>query len=131
MAWLERHLEEYPGTVVAITHDRYFLDRVATRMLEINHGQLKTYEGNYSDFLEAKQKQQEIQDRTDANLLKAVERELAPGQVASVNTGMGPYTASSGCPVEVVAAVHREHDGSVVSPARTPKLTANHVTYLR
>jgi len=45
-------------------------------MLEISHGLIKSYEGNYSDFLEAKQKQQDIQDRTDANLLKAVEREL-------------------------------------------------------
>ncbi len=76
VAWLERHLQEYEGTVILVTHDRYFLDRVATRMLEVFHGEIRTYEGNYSDFLEAKEKQQEIQDRTDANLLKAVAREL-------------------------------------------------------
>ncbi len=76
ITWLEHFLADYTGTYMLVTHDRYFLDRVATRMLEISHGLIKSYEGNYSDFLEAKQKQQEIQDRTDANLLKAVEREL-------------------------------------------------------
>ena len=59
-----------------VTHDRYFLDRVATRMIELNAGSLRTYEGNYSDFLAAKEKQEEIESRTDANLLKAVAREL-------------------------------------------------------
>jgi ATPase subunit of ABC transporter with duplicated ATPase domains len=59
-----------------VTHDRYFLDRVATRMLEVTQGAVRAYEGNYSDFLAAKEKQQDVQDRTDANLLKAVAREL-------------------------------------------------------
>jgi ATP-binding cassette ChvD family protein len=76
VAWLETFLAGYSGTYILVTHDRYFLDRVATRMLEVFHGEIRTYEGNYSDFLEAKEKQQEIQDRTDANLLKAVAREL-------------------------------------------------------
>jgi len=76
VAWLETFLAGYSGTYILVTHDRYFLDRVASRMLEINRGGLRIYEGNYSDFLEAKSKQQEIQDRTDANLLKAVAREL-------------------------------------------------------
>ena len=76
VAWLETLLAGYSGTYALVTHDRYFLDRVATRMLEVHHGEIRSYEGNYSDFLEAKEKQQEIQDRTDANLLKAVAREL-------------------------------------------------------
>jgi ATP-binding cassette ChvD family protein len=76
ITWLETFLAAYSGTYMLVTHDRYFLDRVASRMLEINQGTLKTYEGNYSSFLEAKEKQQEIQSRTDANLLKAVAREL-------------------------------------------------------
>lgn len=76
VAWLETFLAGYSGTYALVTHDRYFLDRVATRMLEVHHGEIRSYEGNYSDFLEAKEKQQEIQDRTDANLLKAVAREL-------------------------------------------------------
>ncbi len=76
VAWLETFLSGYSGTYALVTHDRYFLDRVANRMLEVHHGEIRSYEGNYSDFLEAKEKQQEIQDRTDANLLKAVAREL-------------------------------------------------------
>ena len=76
VAWLETYLSGYPGTYVLVTHDRYFLDRVATRMLEVHHGEVRSYEGNYSNFLEAKETLQEIQDRTDANLLKAVAREL-------------------------------------------------------
>jgi sulfate-transporting ATPase len=76
VAWLETFLAGYSGTYVLVTHDRYFLDRVATRMLEVTQGAVRAYEGNYSDFLEAKEKQQEVQDRTDANLLKAVAREL-------------------------------------------------------
>jgi ATP-binding cassette ChvD family protein len=76
VAWLETFLDGYTGSYILVTHDRYFLDRVANRMLEVFHGDVRTYEGNYSDFLEAKEKQQEIQDRTDANLLKAVAREL-------------------------------------------------------
>ncbi len=76
VAWLETFLDGYSGTYVLVTHDRYFLDRVATRMLEVYHGEVRSYEGNYSNFLEAKEKQQEINDRTDANLLKAAAREL-------------------------------------------------------
>jgi ATP-binding cassette ChvD family protein len=76
IAWLESFLAGYSGTCALVTHDRYFLDRVANRMLEVYHGEIRSYEGNYSDFLAAKEKQQEIQDRTDVNLLKAVSREL-------------------------------------------------------
>lgn len=76
ITWLEMFLANYPGTYMLVTHDRYFLDRVATRMLELNNGNLKTYEGNYSDFLAAKEKQGAVESRTDSNLLKAVAREL-------------------------------------------------------
>jgi ATP-binding cassette ChvD family protein len=76
ITWLETFLANYTGSYMLVTHDRYFLDRVANRMLEVNRGEVKSYEGNYTDFLEAKEKQQEIQNRTDANLLKAVAREL-------------------------------------------------------
>lgn len=77
VAWLENYLANYSGTYLLVTHDRYFLDRVANRMLELSQGKLKVYEGNYSDFLAAKEKQEEVQSRTEANLLKAVARELA------------------------------------------------------
>ena len=76
VAWLETFLAGYSGTCALVTHDRYFLDRVANRMLEVFHGRIRAYEGNYSDFLAAREKLQEIQDRTDVNLLKAVAREL-------------------------------------------------------
>ena len=56
MAWLERHLKEYPGTVVAITHDRYFLDNVAGWILELDRGAGIPWEGNYSSWLEQKRK---------------------------------------------------------------------------
>lgn len=76
ITWLENYLAAYTGTYMLVTHDRYFLDRVANRMLEVSHGVVKSYTGNYSDFLAAKEKQEEIQSRTEANLLKAVAREL-------------------------------------------------------
>ena len=76
ITWLEHFLANYSGTYMLVTHDRYFLDRVANRMLEVNRGLIQSYEGNYSDFLEAKEKQAEVQTRTEANLLKAVAREL-------------------------------------------------------
>ena len=76
IVWLENYLANYNGTYVLVTHDRYFLDRVATRMLEVAQGKIRQFKGNYSDYLEEKSKQKEIQDRTDANLLKALGREL-------------------------------------------------------
>jgi energy-dependent translational throttle protein EttA len=76
IVWLEGFLAAYQGTYILVTHDRYFLDRVANRMLEVDKGMIRSYQGNYSDYLEQKQKQKDIQDRTDANLIKALEREL-------------------------------------------------------
>jgi len=76
ITWLENYLANYSGTYMLVTHDRYFLDRVANRMLEVAHGEVKSYIGNYSNFLEAKEVQEDVQDRTDANLKKAVAREL-------------------------------------------------------
>jgi sulfate-transporting ATPase len=76
ISWLENFLSSYTGTYMLVTHDRYFLDRVANRMLEINQGTMRSYDGNYSHFLEAKEKQQEVTSRTEANLLKTVAREL-------------------------------------------------------
>ncbi len=55
VAWLERHLADYPGTIVAVTHDRYFLDNVAGWILELDRGRGLPYEGNYSSWLEQKQ----------------------------------------------------------------------------
>jgi sulfate-transporting ATPase len=76
ISWLETYLSNYTGAYMLVTHDRYFLDRVASRMLEINQGSIRSYEGNYSHFLEAKEKQDEVTSRTEANLVKTVAREL-------------------------------------------------------
>src|SRR5262245_19191920 len=76
VAWLERFLEEYPGTVVAVTHDRYFLDNVAGWILELENGHGFPYEGNYSGWLEQKQKRLEMQEKTESALRRTLAREL-------------------------------------------------------
>jgi len=76
VAWLERHLADYPGTVVAITHDRYFLDNVAQWILELDRGKGIPFEGNYSSWLEQKQTRLNAQDRTQAARQRTLAREL-------------------------------------------------------
>jgi ATPase subunit of ABC transporter with duplicated ATPase domains len=74
--WLEQHLEKYPGTVIAITHDRYFLDNVAQWILELDRGHGIPWKGNYSSWLEQKQRRQELEQRTEDRRQKAMAREL-------------------------------------------------------
>jgi ATP-binding cassette ChvD family protein len=74
--WLEQHLEKYPGTVVAITHDRYFLDNVAEWILELDRGRAYPYEGNYSTYLEKKQQRLKVEGAKDAKLKKRLSDEL-------------------------------------------------------
>ena len=76
VAWLERFLHDYPGTVVAITHDRYFLDNVAGWILELDRGYGIPYEGNYSQWLEAKDQRLEQQGKQEAAHQKAIKAEL-------------------------------------------------------
>jgi energy-dependent translational throttle protein EttA len=76
VAWLERFLEEYPGTVVAVTHDRYFLDNVTGWILELDHGRGIPYEGNYSSWLEQKQKRLVQQEREEESRARTIDREL-------------------------------------------------------
>ena len=76
VAWLERYLGDYPGTVVAVTHDRYFLDDVAGWILELEAGHGYPYEGNYSGWLEQKQKRLEIQEKQATARHKTLGREL-------------------------------------------------------
>ena len=76
VAWLERFLEGFSGTVVAITHDRYFLDNAAGWILELDRGRGIPYEGNYSTWLEAKEKRLEQEQRTEAAHQKAIKAEL-------------------------------------------------------
>ena len=76
VAWLERFLEEYPGTVVAVTHDRYFLDNVTGWILELDHGRGIPYEGNYSSWLEQKQKRLLQEEREEESRARTIDREL-------------------------------------------------------
>ena len=76
VAWLERFLKEYPGTVVAITHDRYFLDNVAGWILELDRGHGIPWEGNYSSWLEQKHRRLEQEEKADVARRRTLEREL-------------------------------------------------------
>ncbi|MCB0929009.1 MAG: energy-dependent translational throttle protein EttA [Mycobacterium sp.] len=75
--WLEQHLASYPGAVLAVTHDRYFLDNVAEWILELDRGRAYPYEGNYSTYLETKAKRLEVQGKKDQKLQKRLKDELA------------------------------------------------------
>lgn len=74
--WLEQHLSAYPGAVIAITHDRYFLDHVAEWIAEVDRGQLYPYEGNYTTYLEKKKERLQVQGKKDAKLAKRLAEEL-------------------------------------------------------
>ncbi|MEI2653117.1 MAG: ATP-binding cassette domain-containing protein, partial [Microthrixaceae bacterium] len=76
VAWLERFLADYAGTVIAITHDRYFLDNVAQWILEVERGRTYPYEGNYSGWLEQKQKRMAIEGKKDEARKRMLEKEL-------------------------------------------------------
>ncbi|MGI8953717.1 MAG: energy-dependent translational throttle protein EttA [Nocardioidaceae bacterium] len=74
--WLEQHLAKYPGAVLAVTHDRYFLDNVAQWILEMDRGKTHPYEGNYSTYLETKQQRLVVEGKKDQKRLKILQREL-------------------------------------------------------
>lgn len=76
VAWLERFLQEFPGTVVAVTHDRYFLDNVAGWILELDRGHGIPWEGNYSSWLEQKENRLELEQKQEAGRIKAMQQEL-------------------------------------------------------
>ena len=76
VAWLERTLQDYPGTVVAITHDRYFLDNVARWILELDHGKGYPFEGNYSGWLDQKSTRLEMEEKSESARKRTLEREL-------------------------------------------------------
>jgi sulfate-transporting ATPase len=76
VGWLERHLQEYKGTVIAVTHDRYFLDNVAGWILELDRGQGIPWKGNYSSWLEQKQERLAVEERTESRRQRTLAREL-------------------------------------------------------
>jgi sulfate-transporting ATPase len=76
IAWLEKHLQEYEGTVIAVTHDRYFLDNVAGWILELDRGEGIPWKGNYSSWLEQKSKRMELEEKGESERAKTLQREL-------------------------------------------------------
>jgi energy-dependent translational throttle protein EttA len=74
--WLEQHLQQYPGTVIAVTHDRYFLDNVAGWILELDRGEGIPWKGNYSSWLDQKSKRLAAEEKTETKRQKTLEREL-------------------------------------------------------
>ncbi len=74
--WLEKHLHKYEGTVIAVTHDRYFLDNVAGWILELDRGEGIPFEGNYTSWMEQKSKRLEVEQKTESKLQKTLAREL-------------------------------------------------------
>ncbi len=76
IAWLERHLREYPGLVLIVTHDRYFLDNITRWILELDRGRGIPYEGNYSEWLEHRAKRAELEDKTESRRAKTLKSEL-------------------------------------------------------
>jgi ATP-binding cassette ChvD family protein len=97
VAWLERHLHEYEGTVVAVTHDRYFLDNVAGWILELDRGQGIPFEGNYSAWLEQKEKRLEVEEKQETARQRTLKHELewirqgARGRHAKAKARIGAY----------------------------------------
>jgi energy-dependent translational throttle protein EttA len=82
VAWLERHLQDYPGTVVAVTHDRYFLDNVAGWILELDRGSGIPWKGNYSSWLDQKKKRLAQEEKAESNRQRTLQRELEWGQMS-------------------------------------------------
>ena len=76
VAWLEQHLKSYPGTIIAVTHDRYFLDNVAGWILELDRGQGIPFKGNYTSWLEQKQERLRQQEKSESERQKTLQREL-------------------------------------------------------
>jgi ATPase subunit of ABC transporter with duplicated ATPase domains len=74
--WLEQHLQQYKGTVIAVTHDRYFLDNVAGWILELDRGHGIPFQGNYTSWLEQKQVRLEKEEKTESKRRKSLEHEL-------------------------------------------------------
>ncbi len=76
VAWLERHLQQYPGTVIAVTHDRYFLDHVAGWILELDRGEGYPFQGNYSSWLEQKKRRLSLEEKSESERQRTLQREL-------------------------------------------------------
>ncbi len=127
--WLEQHLAQYPGAVLAVTHDRYFLDNVAGWILEIDRGRLYPYEGNYSTYLEAKAARLKVEGQKDAKRQKRLAEELdwvrqnARGRQAKSKARLARYEEMA-----AEAEKHRKLDFDEIQIPPGPRLGAKVVT---
>jgi len=122
VAWLERHLAEFPGTVVAVTHDRYFLDNVAGWILELDRGQGIPWKGNYSSWLEQKQKRLETEEKQASARRRTLERELEWVRLAP-RARQAKNKARISRYEELVAEGEREREGTAeILIPRPPRL---------
>jgi ATP-binding cassette ChvD family protein len=119
VAWLERYLKEYPGTVVAITHDRYFLDNVAGWILELDRGAGIPWEGNYTSWLDQKQQRLALEDKQDKARLRTLERELEWVRM-SPRARQAKSKARLASYEELLAEDRRERDGTAEIIIPTP-----------
>ncbi len=120
VAWLERTLQEYPGTVVAVTHDRYFLDNVAGWILELDRGAGIPWEGNYSSWLEQKQARLAAEEKADRSRAQALERELEWIRMsprARQSKGKARITAYNDLVAQAEAAERRADKLEITIPA--------------
>ena len=120
VAWLERTLQDYPGTVVAVTHDRYFLDNVAGWILELDRGAGIPWEGNYSSWLEQKQARLAGEEKADRSRQAALERELEWIRMsprARQSKGKARITAYNELVAEAEAAERRADKVEITIPA--------------
>jgi len=126
--WLEQHLARYAGTVIAVTHDRYFLDNVAGWILELERGHGIPWEGNYSGWLEQKQRQLSIENRTEDRRQKAMARELAwirQGARARQAKGQARINAYEAMLNEDVAEKEKEYEILIPAGPRLGKLVVD------
>ena len=127
--WLELHLAQYPGAVLAITHDRYFLDNVAQWILELDRGHCYPYEGNYTTYLETKAQRMKVEGNKDAKRKKEIERELE-----WVRQGAKARQTKSKARLERFeelvqqADLARPHETDAIQIPAGPRLGANVVT---
>jgi ATP-binding cassette ChvD family protein len=124
VAWLEQHLKEYPGTVVSVTHDRYFLDNVAGWILELDRGEGVPWKGNYSSWLDQKRKRLEQEEKTKSATQKFLSRELDwvnSSQKARQAKGKARLTRYEEMRAEAEAEAKRESTGEIFIPPG-PKL---------
>jgi sulfate-transporting ATPase len=120
VAWLERTLQDYPGTVVAVTHDRYFLDNVAGWILELDRGAGIPWEGNYSSWLEQKQARLAGEQKADQSRMQALERELEWIRMsprARQSKGKARFNAYNDLVAEAEAAERRADKLEITIPA--------------